>query len=423
MDFQIPFPPFSSSYEDLSDPENGFVNYFTMIQAHHIQNVMKEAYPGPGPTGYGASLFLSRILKVKQTFVSDRVLAKRLSENATYRSICGFKKNQTPSHSTYTTLRGHLGIEGYRAIHRNFVFECDKLGLLNLHLPHLPKNAHKGLILIGDSTPIRAYCSTKGTQQPDGSWLFTDPSVSFGRPHHRDKYPVGHKAHSLITPTGIPLVSVVTSRNKSDQDHILPLLQQLKQRFPELSCAYLILDAGYDAEHIHQGIFEDYGIIPIIVRKKLTYPKGFTNNGIPLCPLGYKMIKAVVDHKRRRTKYVCNKICKSKQQKTLEFCSHLKSDKVHGLVTYTRFKDGYRKFGPATPNSIIYKRLKPLRTAIERKYGLVKENRYRMEWTNTYMGIDNVTMHVIEHDIALTLDIMFEYKKKGKLSPLLKLKC
>ena len=46
-----------------------------------------------------------------------------------------------------------------------------------------------------------------------------------------------------------------------------------------------------------------------------------------------------------------------------------------------------------------------------------QENRYRMEWTNIYMRIDNVTMHVIEHDI------MLEYKKTGKLSPLLKLKC
>ena len=423
MDYQIPFPPFSSFYEDLSDLKNDFVNYFTMIQSHQIQNVMKQAYPGPGPTGYGTSLFLSRILKVKQTFVSDRVLAKRLSENATYRSICGFNKGQTPSHSTYTTLRGHLGVEGYKAIHRNFVFECDKLGLLNPPSPNLPKNAHKGLILIGDSTPIRAYCSTKGEKRPDGSWLFTDPSASFGRPHHRDRYPVGHKAHSLITLTGIPLVSVVTPRNESDQDHIFELLTQLKQRFPEFSYAYLVLDAGYDTEHIHQGIFEGYGIIPIIVRKKLTYPKGFSKAGIPLCPLGYKMIKAVVDYKRRRTKYVCKKICKTKEQKLLQLCSYLKSDKEHGFIKYTRFKDSYRKFGPAAPHSIIYKRLKPLRTAIERSYGLVKENRYRMEWTNTYMGIDNITMHVIEHDIALTLDIMFEYKKTGKLSPLLKLNC
>lgn len=40
-----------------------------------------------------------------------------------------------------------------------------------------------------------------------------------------------------------------------------------------------------------------------------------------------------------------------------------------------------------------------------------------MEWTDIYMGIHDVTIHVIEHDIALTLGIMFEYKKTGKLSP------
>jgi hypothetical protein len=61
-----------------------------------------------------------------------------------------------------------------------------------------------------------------------------------------------------------------------------------------------------------------------------------------------------------------------------------------------------------------------LHTAIERNYGLVKENRYRMEWTNTYMGIYNITMQVVEHDIVLVLDVMFDYKKKGKLSPLIK---
>jgi hypothetical protein len=52
-----------------------------------------------------------------------------------------------------------------------------------------------------------------------------------------------------------------------------------------------------------------------------------------------------------------------------------------------------------------------MRTAIERNYGLVKENSYRMETTNTYMGIDNVLMHVIEHDISLTQDIIFMFKR------------
>jgi hypothetical protein len=102
-------------------------------------------------------------------------------------------------------------------------------------------------------------------------------------------------------------------------------------------------------------------------------------------------------------------------------CPYLDSSSSNGLIEYTNFKDSYRKYGPAIPDSIIYKKLKPLRTAIERNYGLVKENRYRMETTNTYMGLDNVSIHVIEHDIALTLDIIFMFKKDGKISPVLKL--
>ena len=88
---------------------------------------------------------------------------------------------------------------------------------------------------------------------------------------------------------------------------------------------------------------------------------------------------------------------------------------------YTHFRDGYRKSGPAIPDTIIYKKLKPFRTAIESGFGLLKENRYRMEHTNTYMGIDNVAMHVIEHDIVLTQDIIFGYKTTGKVNPVIKL--
>jgi hypothetical protein len=70
---------------------------------------------------------------------------------------------------------------------------------------------------------------------------------------------------------------------------------------------------------------------------------------------------------------------------------------------------------------LIYKKLKPFRTGIERTFALVKENRYFMEKSNRYKGIDNVTIHAIEHDIALTQDIIFDYVKIGKLSPVLNL--
>ena len=71
------------------------------------------------------------------------------------------------------------------------------------------------------------------------------------------------------------------------------------------------------------------------------------------------------------------------------------------------------------PGPRFYDRLKKLRTGIERYYGLTKENRYHMEANNTYMGHDNVLIHVIQHDIVATLDILQEYEKSGKWNDVL----
>ena len=419
-EIQIPFGVISSAGADLADPENDLVNYFLSIDTRPIAAVIASLLGTRGPKGYGVSLVLSRILKVKQVFISDRILAQRLKEVATYRRLCGFSDGKVPAHNTYSTWRKTLGVEGYRQIHAGFIRCAHKLKLLDPKLPMLPKNRRQGVIVIADSTTIRAYCSTNGKKQPDGSWLFTDPSVTFGRPHHRDKFPIGHKAHSLMTITGVPLVSTISPRNASDQDYLFPLLEEFRQRFPEIKVAYIVLDRGYDTEPIHKELYEDYKIIPVIIRKKTAYPKGFAPDGIPLCIWGQRMSRTGIDYKRKRTRYACKKVCQRAEQMTFE-CPFLQSSFANGLIYYTRFKDDYRKYGPAIPGSTIYKKLKPMRTAIERNYGLVKENRYRMENTNTYMGSDNVLMHVIEHDISLTQDIIFMFKRYDKISPLLKL--
>ncbi|NIU01639.1 MAG: transposase [Aliifodinibius sp.] len=422
MDYQFQLRPFSSAYEDLSDPDNDFVNYFASIRLQNIKPVIVQYYDGVGPNGYGISLMLSRILKVKEILLSDRILADRLARNATYRAVCLMEQGHTPAHNTYHTLRTRLGVEGFWQIHVNFVTQAYELGLLTPELSSLPKNRRKGIILVGDSTFIIANCSTRGAKQENGQWLFSDPSVAFGRTHHKYRYAVGHKAHTLMSLTGIPLVSVVTSAEVPDQNVIFELLAELFKRYPEFTFAYIILDKGYDSEDIHRDIYEKHHLVPVIIRKKMVYPKQFTQSGIPMCPFGYALQKKGIDYQRKRTRYYCEKICikNPKAQKDFFDCQLINSEAPHGMVKYTLFKDSYRKFGPALPNSIIYKHLKPYRTAIEREYGLVKENRYRMEYTNTYNGVEHVLIHVIEHDIALTQDIIFNFKKLGQSSPLLK---
>jgi hypothetical protein len=100
---------------------------------------------------------------------------------------------------------------------------------------------------------------------------------------------VGHKAHNLRTVNGVPMATIITAASVYDQKAILLLLDELRGRYPALLFAYIILDRGYNAEGIHQDIYEHFDIIPIIIRKKMVFPKGFTKDGFPFCPWGTPM--------------------------------------------------------------------------------------------------------------------------------------
>jgi hypothetical protein len=346
-------------------------------------------------------------------------LAKGLKKNDLYRFIT---KNTQPSHNTFNTLRRRLGPEGFIEIHKRFVKKAHSLGLLEPEIKELPKNRKQGIILVADSTFLITAGSTRGEKDEKGQWHFNDPTVAFsGKGHHKHKYPVGHKAHSLRTVSGVPLVTLISPANEPDQDYIIALIEEFADRFPYLQASYIILDRGYDTEEIHHDIYEFFNIIPVIIRKKMVYPKGFTNEGYPLCPFGLPMKRRGIEYQQKRTKYACFKACQKDRQLLMFQCEYIKEQYKYGYTCRTYFIDGYRKYGPALPHSLIYKKLKPLRTGIERTFGLVKENRYRMEMSNFYKGIDNVTIHAIEYDIALTHDIIFDYNKTGKISPVLNL--
>lgn len=417
--YQLPMG-FARPFSGLTSEEKDFFDYFSKIDTSCIDKVFDER-PSFGPKGFGISLILARILKIKERISSDRELATKLSKNDSYRFVTGFLGNNSPAHNTFNTLRERLGVKGFVNIHCNLVLKANELGILDPEIMGLPSNRRKGIILIADSTFLITSGSTKGIKNDDGLWIFKDKSAAFGRPHHKHKYPVGHKVHCLMTINGIPLVGIVDSANGYDQDYIIPLLELLYERFPKLTFAYIILDRGYDAEDIHEEIYEYFEIIPIIIRKKISYPKGFDTYGFPLCPYGFSTRRKGIEYNHKRTKYACFKSCKDAKEPILFNCKHLETSHKYGYMTYTYFKDSYRKFGPATPGSMIYRKVKRYRTGIERYYGLVKENRYRMESSNRYKGIDNINIHVTEHDIVLTQDIIYDFLTTGNKSPVVKL--
>ena len=222
-------------------------------------------------------MILARVIKIKERILSDRQLAKVLKQNDLYRFVTW---DIQPSHNTFNTLRKRLGTNGFIEIHKRFVRKAHSLGLLDPEIKELPNNRKKGVILVADSTFLITSGSTRGQKDEQGQWHFNDPSVAFsGKGHHKHKYAVGHKAHSLRTVSGVPLVTLVSPGNESDQAFILPLVEKLVSRYPYLKFSYLILDKGYDTEEIHHDIYEFFGIIAVIVRKKMVYPKGFTKDG------------------------------------------------------------------------------------------------------------------------------------------------
>jgi len=414
VDFQFPLPGLARDINSLTQQEKEFVNYFAAIDPKCIYPVVQH-YVGIGPRGYGTALIIARILKIRERILTDRQLARALKQNDLYRFVTN---DSQPAHNTFHTLRSRLGVDGFSEIHKRFVLRAYHLGLLEPDIKDLPKNRRKGIVLVADSTFLITAGSTIGHKDEKGVWHFPDETVAFsGKAHHSHKYAVGHKAHSLRTISGIPMATILTSANEHDQSAIMALLEMVKKQYPYLTFAYIILDKGYDADEYHEDIYEFFDIIPIIIRKKMVYPKDFSKDGYPLCRWGFSMKPKGLDYERKRTKYACFKICKQSDQPLLFSCEYVKEQKAHGFVRYTHFQDNYRKYGPAVPHSLIYKKLKPFRTGIERTFALVKENRYRMEISNCYKGIENVTIHCIEHDIVLTQDIICDYIQTGKLSP------
>jgi len=399
--------------------ESEFLKYFRDINKRSINNILSR-YRSTGPVGYANSLVLARILKVKERISSDRELSEKLERIKIYRDVIGINHNEIPAHNTFNTLRQRLGPEGFVEIHQHFVLQAYKLGLLTPPISDLPKMVRDKIILIGDSTFLKAVASTKGEKDDGGNWIFTDDSVAFGKPHHKHKYPVGHRAHTVTSVSGIPIVSRLAPANESDQTHIMPLLLTVFERYPKLPFSCVILDAGYDAEEFHRDIYTEFNILPIIIRKpSMKWGANIGKTGTPLCPFGYPTRRKGIEYNRGRTKLACYRVCIKDPQRLLFSCEYQNSENRFGWITHTYFKNDYRRQGPAVPGSRPYEQLKRLRTGIERYYGLTKENRYHMEVNNTYMGHGNVLIHVIEHDIVATLDILYEHKKTGKWSDVL----
>ena len=140
VNFQLPLPGLARDFNNLTEQELEFIEYFSTIDLNCISPVV-DCYAGIGPKGYGTSLILARMIKIKERILSDRQLAKALKQNDLYRFVT---RDIQPSHNTFNTLRRRLGPSGFIEIHKRFVIKAHKLGLLDPKIKDLPRNRKKG---------------------------------------------------------------------------------------------------------------------------------------------------------------------------------------------------------------------------------------------------------------------------------------
>ena len=77
--YQLPMG-FTRPFSDLTSAEKDFFDYFSTIDIYCIEKSFNQSSCF-GPKGFGTSLILARILKIKERISSDRELALKLSKN------------------------------------------------------------------------------------------------------------------------------------------------------------------------------------------------------------------------------------------------------------------------------------------------------------------------------------------------------
>jgi hypothetical protein len=169
--------------------------------------------------------------------------------------------------------------------------------------------------------PLAAYVYYSGSNQPgrtnpNASKENKQPSILHGKHHFGYK----SKAFNIIDDRLFlvwPLTGPCTPANRNDHLLTIPGLEGLRKRFPTLKIGEFLGDAGEGFDEILQYVHDDLQALRTIRLRHadgddlaLTCLKrGYDQNGVPLCPHGYRMTSNGHDYQRHATKWVCRLTC------------------------------------------------------------------------------------------------------------------
>lgn len=236
----------------------------------------------------------------------------------------------------------------------------------------------KSMSIIADGTPVktggRPYgkflcdCRKKGAWKCNCNRQFSDPDADWGWDSSREKYFYGRNLFMVTasdSPYDLPIYPRMYRASKHDSVLFVSTYHELLHWYPNWKFGEALLDSAFDAYPIYE-MLEHYDVSAIIDLNPRRSKKFIYNemdiglDGVPVCPIGRKMLDWGKDKKRYRRKWRCPAAVGKWK------CPTPCSESSYGRTFYTSTKDNPRLFPRVKRDSKEWYRRYALRTGVER---------------------------------------------------------
>lgn len=286
----------------------------------------------------------------------------------------------------------------------------------------------QSLSITGDGTPVvtggKPYgkflcnCRKSGNWKCDCERRFSDPDANYGWDSSRERYFYGRNlfmVHASESFYDLPIYPRLYRASKHDSLLFVSTFHELLHWYPDWTFGESILDAAFDAFPIYE-MLEQYDVSAIIDlnprrSKQFTYRDMDINlDGVPVCPIGRKLIDWGVEQKRYRRKWRCPAAVGKWQ------CPNPCSDSTYGRTFHTSTKDHPRLFPRVKRDSKEWYKRYALRTGVERCIKRQKVD-YKLEESK---GRSSRHWNIRTYFIAMCqhADAWFQEAKKDRFSGL-----
>ena len=246
-------------------------------------------------------------------------------------------------------------------------------------------SADKGLLgntqslsIIGDGTPVltggRAYGKFLCECRKQGNWKcsckrqFSDPDANYGWDSYREKYYYGRTLYMISAAESVynlPIYPRLLRASHHDAVAWICTYRELRHWYADWKLGEAILDSAHDALPIYTLLEHDdvSSIIDLNLRRSghVVYNEmNIDPDGVPVCPIGRKMLNWGKCSRRHRTKWRCPAVVGGWA------CSQPCSPSSYGRTFYTSTSDNPRLFPRIRRDSKEWRNRYKLRTGVER---------------------------------------------------------